>query len=290
MPTFYPFLAIYGYTCGMRFTLVLILFGILTIAAKAQFHNPSFELSDSANTLVSWNIEQEKVSKLSVAQFGIVPFTAAQGNYFALLETDTLQLPNRKAILTQTYALTDTPKSISLQYLYIPESNIQHATISLLFTKWNGSNRDTIQFLNDTIPVVANGNAVLLQWNKYAVNLSYRSANLPDTATIQFSNDDSNTGKNIRLYLDDIQFDRWLVGITEEPNWTFNLYPNPASTYFTIEGNEMEDVKLFTLDGKQVLYEQHPSTVMLNNIPEGIYICAVTHKSGAVARKLLVIQ
>ncbi len=290
MPTFCHFLAVYGYTCGMRNVSVLTLFLLLVVAAKAQLQNPSFEFSDSTHALVSWNTEQGRVTKLSVAQFGIVPFTAAQGNYFVLLETDTVQLPNRKAILTQTYALTDTPKSISLQYLYIPESNIQHATISLLFTKWNGSSRDTIQFIDDTIPVVANGNAVLLQWNTYSANLSYHSANLPDTATIQLSNDDSDTGKNIRLYLDDISFSKWLTGVKEETGWTFKVYPNPASSYFSIDGEGIESVTLLTMDGKEVLHQPYAETIALNDVPRGMYICSVTHTSGAVARKLIVIQ
>lgn len=290
MPTFCHFLSVYGYTCGMRNVSVLILFLLLVVAAKAQLQNRSFEFSDSTQTLVSWNAKQGKVSKLSVTQFGIVPFTAAEGNYFVLLETDTLQLPNRKAILTQTYALTDTPKSISLKYLYIPESTVQHATIRLLFTKWNGISRDTIQFIDDTIPVVANGNVVLLQWNTYRTNLSYRSANLPDTATLQFSNDDSNTGKNIRLYLDDISFSNWLTGVKEKTNWTFKVYPNPASSYLTIDGEGIEMVTLLTMDGKQVLHQPYAETLFINDVPRGMYICSVTHTSGAIARKLVVIQ
>lgn len=274
---------------------ILIVCLLLTATlANAQLLNPSFEQRDSIGNNTYWNIEQGKVTRLTAVNFGVYPFTAFEGNNFVLLETDTLISPAKSAKFSQQFVLNDTPASIQLRYLFIPENNIQHATLNFFASKWNGNSRDTILFMIDSIPVVANGNNILIQWNLFAKDLKYLSTQIPDTATITFSNNNSNNGNNIKLFIDDITFGKWPVGIAENKALSAHFYPNPATDFITIEADQIQNLQLLSIDGKewinQILNPTNYAVINIQYIPSGMYICKVKNKDGKQAHTLFSIQ
>lgn len=265
----------------------------------AQLPNPSFEQTDSTGALANWKVQQGKLTKLSAVNFGAIPFTAFEGNYFALLQSDTLHPLVKPGIIEQSFPYADTPKSFTLNNLYLPENTAQHARIKLLFTKWNGSSRDTVLFLNDTLPIIAEGTSIPIRWNTYKQTLTtyYRNQIVPDSAFITITNDDSQTGKTIRLYLDNISFGRWPVGVAEMHRLAFNVFPNPAHTQLTIQTptlNEPYAINVISVSG------QHNTTIQVNQclneyllntsgFPSGLYILQLVSRS-AVSQQLITIQ
>jgi hypothetical protein len=190
----------------MRTILGLIGLLLLSLQGWAQLANPSFEQTDSTGAIANWQSLQGKTTRVTVEQFGILPFTAFHGNYFIKLESDTN--PIKVARFTQTFAFADTPASFYLHHLYLPENTNQTAGVQLLMTKWNGTSRDTVLFIRDSVHVVANGSQVPIQWNTFGTNLSnrYLLAQLPDTATIELTNDLTATGTQIKWYVDALSF------------------------------------------------------------------------------------
>lgn len=273
----------------------------LFTASNAQVINPSFEATDSAGKIAGWTSVQGKITRLVAAQFGSIPFTASHGNYFILLETDTGALPVKPALLEQTFAFADTPSSFYLDYLYIPENTSQHASFSLLFTRWSGTQRDTVMYTHDTIPVVANGNSIPIQWNTLSVNLenAYRSAALPDSAWISFSNDNSTApGRQIRLYMDHIIFGKWAVGLDERLITAARVYPNPATDHLVVKSTEdLENALMMLTDisGRQYRITVHHSVadgcvVPLSGIPEGMYFFSINHSGRMIYHKPVYIR
>lgn len=280
---------------------ILISFILVSIHTTvfAQLLNPSFEQTDSTGAWLNWKVQQGKLTKLSAVNFGAIPFTAAEGNYFVLLQSDTLPLPIKAGTIQQSFAFVDTPKSFSLNNLYIPENTGQHARVELLFTKWNGTLRDTILFLNDTLPIIAEGTLIPIQWNTYRKTLStfYRNQMLPDSAFISITNDDSQSGKSIRLYLDHIRFGKWPVGLAEKNRLQVRVFPNPAHSQITIQTsvfNEPYRLNIISLSGQQTTTMQvNPASneyhLNTSDFPSGLYILQLISGS-AVSQQLITIQ
>ena len=82
----------------------------LQLSAFAQLQNPSFEQTDTTGRLSAWKLKQGNLTKLSAITFGAIPFTAFEGNYFALLESDTLQPSIKNGILEQIVSFADSPQ------------------------------------------------------------------------------------------------------------------------------------------------------------------------------------
>lgn len=261
----------------MRFQLLLLL-SLWGLTVHGQLRNPSFELTDTLNQIRGWESLAGNTTRLTAEQFGILPFVAAKGNAFIKLETDSQANPIKRGIVRQVSAFTDTPGSLYFQYLYVPVSADEFGAVSLLLTKWNGSSRDTVLFVTDSIQPVVNGSQLPIQWNLFSLNLNdqYRLTTLPDSLTLTFTNDVALGSNRIRLYLDDITFGAFSVGIPMVRIPTWQLYPNPASNELTISGITPKIARLFHLDGQ--VTELQPSFSAgechfdVSNIPNGLYV------------------
>lgn len=292
--------------------LLLFTFSFLVcLTLKAQLSNPSFEQTDSLGTIAYWKPIQGKTTQLTSAQFGVIPFTPYHGNFFVLLEPDTQTSTTKKGITEQSFAFADTPGGFSFHYFYIPESLGQHGQVELLMSKWNGTSRDTVLYIKDTIAAVADSNQIRIQWNMWSTNLQnkYRLSILPDSTTIQFQNDDAaSPGKTVRLYLDDIRFSTWSVGIKELTDNDFLVYPNPANDIISIEGLLEENLtyELISIDGKRyslnsdgVTADRRPRTadntivhnsIRLNieNIPNGFYVLKINTATTSTTKRIVI--
>jgi hypothetical protein len=281
----------------MQKTSLLLSFLLLSIILKAQIQNPSFEHTDSLGALSSWQQTAGKFTQLTSVQFGMIPFTAYDGNFFALLESDTQTSVIKKGTIEQTFAFADTPGNFSFRYFYIPESLTQHGQVEMYMSKWNGTSRDTVLYSKNPIAAVADSNQIRIQWNEFATTLKgiYRQPGLPDTATIRFVNDDGAVaGKNIRLYLDALQFGRWATGIKEADGLQFSVYPNPASNWLTVKGDlSKADCLLIGTDGKQYTVSAssfaNGMNLDISTVPGGFYVLYL-QTDGKIFTKRIIIN
>jgi hypothetical protein len=265
----------------MRTKIGLIGLLLLSLQGMAQMSNPSFEQTDSTGAIANWQLLQGKATRVTVEQFGIIPFTAFAGNFFTKLESDTDNAPVKAARFVQTFPLADTPASFYLHHLYLPENTNQTAGIQLLMTKWNGASRDTILYVIDSVPAVANGNQVPIQWNRFGTTLRnrYLLAQLPDTATLELTNNRSATGTQIRWYVDDLSFGKWPVGINEvQTKLVMEVYPNPASEQILVKlPQPSAALELRTLQGLQLTVPMETLTdgtciINTQSLPNGLYV------------------
>lgn len=297
-----PFFKLYLYTMPKLLLVTLSFFVVLTL--KAQLPNASFEQTDSLGKIAYWKSPQGKLTQLTSAQFGVIPFTPYEGNFFVLLEPDTQTSTIKKGIMEQTFAFADTPGSVEFRYFYIPESITQHGQMELLMSKWNGTSRDTVLYIKDAIVAVADSNNIRIQWNTWSATLQhkYRNGILPDSTHIQFQNDDrTSPGKTVRLYLDALNFGKWAVGINELTTNYFLVYPNPANKYISIVGifNGDMNYELISLDGKHYPLAEgntadssasFDNSITLNtrDIPSGLYLLRINSTKTSITKRILI--
>jgi hypothetical protein len=67
---------------------------------------------------------------------------------------------------------------------------------------------------------------------------------------------------------------------------TIDLYPNPTSGVFTVEGIDSADIKIFDSRGK-VIYEGVTSSINLKGHGEGIYFVKIKTKKGVLIKKIV---
>src|SRR6476660_4132140 len=102
----------------MQKMLLFTLSFLVGLTLKAQLPNASFEQTDSLGKIAYWKSPQGKFTQLTSAQFGVIPFTPYEGNFFVLLEPDTQTSTIKKGVLEQTFAFADTPGSVDFHYFY----------------------------------------------------------------------------------------------------------------------------------------------------------------------------
>lgn len=261
--------------------------------AIAQPSNPSFEWVDSTGATSFWQLEQGKVTRYSVLQFGSLPFTPSNGNYFVSLETDTTNAPIA-CVFKQSFAVSDTIRKIGFDYLYLPQTSLQRAGFTAIATKWNGAQQDTLFTLTDGLAPVTDNNVVLLQWNAYET--TWPLAATADTIHLQFTNDiDNAPGKQVRLLLDNVRVGKFPVGLeTIESNPSFDLFPNPASTQVNITSNQpFTQVEWYTLQGNQINCQKGKwQYLQLNTegMQAGMYIIKISWPNGKIRYQKCSIQ
>lgn len=274
----------------MHFRLLVFL-SLCGLTVRGQFQNPSFELTDTLSRIRGWETLSGNTTRLTVEQFGILPFVAAKGNAFIKLETDSQSNPVKRGIFRQVTAFTDTPQSLYFQYLYVPVSSDEFGTVSLLLTRWNGVARDTVLFAMDSIQPVLNGNQLPIQWNTFSLNLNdqYRLTTLPDSLTLTFSNDAALGSNRIRLYLDDITLGAFSVGIHVVNTPSFQVYPNPATSEINVSGVSPTSGRLLHLNGYvtelQPSFHKGECRFDVSDLPNGLY---VLYLEGYAPKRLLI--
>ena len=70
-------------------------------------------------------------------------------------------------------------------------------------------------------------------------------------------------------------------------NSIIKIYPNPAQNKITIDANDIIDVKLFDVIGKQITSTKD-NNVDVRNLPEGVYFIQVQTKQSITTQKIIV--
>jgi hypothetical protein len=125
------------------------------------------------------------------------------------------------------------------------------------------------------------------EWMEWEVNLSDKGYN-NQTIHIAFV---LRSYDAYKLYLDDIHVRMEdPVGIEEmaaQPN--IQLYPNPATDFVVVKGDQVGNVTIYTMNGKRVLHQQIVSgqQISVAHLQPGTYIVE-TQTANGIARKKLV--
>jgi hypothetical protein len=121
--------------------------------------------------------------------------------------------------------------------------------------------------------------------NEYAMALVNPAFQLPGTATIDIYSEDLFNSKrylvNYTVY----------TGIDQETLPMVQVFPNPANDILSIYGLKDATVRLFSVNGKEMLSFTRFSgnSIDVSSLPAGIYIMNITTPEGLVARKKIVV-
>lgn len=90
-----------------------------------------------------------------------------------------------------------------------------------------------------------------------------------------------------RLYTD-VSIKDPVTGIAETFDGAFSLYPNPVTDHFTVNADDIQQLTLYTLEGKElVVHQPSASTWSLLGLPAGMYIVKVQSRRGVMQTKLI---
>ncbi len=146
-------------------------------------------------------------------------------------------------------------------------------------------------YASDYVPFENNGEIIT---GFYEVN----HANVAHTANDTFANMDPvyvfNIGKAAVGALQHFAIATTSLS-TAETNSGLNsieIFPNPASDYFTINFGKQNvvnfEVELLNAEGRMLLQTKNQKTISLNGFPAGTYICKITADSETAVRKIIV--
>ena len=128
----------------------------------------------------------------------------------------------------------------------------------------------------EALTTVANGWQVMeFNFNNQATGTAAFNAAFPyDKASIFFNFNIPGTGQT--YYFDNINFGAAALGVASFDASNIRMYPNPTSTVFTIEANNViENVTLYNVLGQEVLAKTSNSnsvTLDVANLQSGVYV------------------
>lgn len=285
--------------------LFLMILGISVTNAQTQVPNGGFENWTDTVTCQSW---QGAVSVLGFLNANFLTRTtqAKTGQYAAKIETKSL-------LLLGTIPGIATTGTLSLDILggglsiiggvplsgkptklkgFFKYDNMQGDTmmIFIITTKWNAATqtRDTL---------TQKGYASNQQTSTYTafnINLTYTpSTAVPDSFNIIiFSSAGSVPQLGSALYVDDLSFEYNSVGIVENANSIFNVYPNPSTgvVQVDIDSNEPSQLSVYNSIGQMVSRTENVQRwhiMDLSGNTNGIYFIEVRNGNETYTKKLM---
>jgi hypothetical protein len=265
-------------------TLLSICLCWLTIGSKAQF-NPSFEDVDSTGNLIGWTTQAGTIARATVRLVSALPFVATHRNHFVELIDDTSGTSAIHARMNNRFAFSERPRSLALDYLYIPRVAGQAAHISLRFFN---STVDTILVATFAMQPVFDSvdtNAIRVAWQTLGVDLDslYQNSEMPDSAEVTIgSTNVVQSATAVRLfYLDNLRFGPFLTGNNSPQLSHVQVYPNPATNWIKIEGIQISRATLQGIDGKIMLLDTSGNTTLnLSHIAPGFYLLTIVDQQG----------
>ncbi len=115
------------------------------------------------------------------------------------------------------------------------------------------------------------------------------SVTVPDGVTIQLVVEvRCNSGSEV-LYIDNIVIDG-ILGLGNNNQNVFSIYPNPANGYVNISSQEAGDknVTVYNLLGKQVINTITSERVDISNLTSGVYIMKISQNGISSTKKLVI--
>ena len=258
--------------------------------------NLSFESYDSSAKLVAWNIISGNGLRTTMKLINNIPFAPTEGVFYISLQSDTISIPKKAAVLRNRFPFSDTPSTIYFDAFFAPITSLQKGSIEVLFT----NQLDTVLWFKKNIEPIAdstNPNLIPLRWNRYGFDLNsfYRDTILPDSATITILNDADAPNNNASpiFMLDNLHFSDFLLSTRNiDEQQTFHVYPNPASNMIQIASNI--DVFTYILSdsyGKVICNEKINTDTPINvsHLNSGVYFLFIqSNTSHQTVHKILI--
>lgn len=132
-------------------------------------------------------------------------------------------------------------------------------------------------------------NTVLLSDNGTTDGFEQRSVSLASMAgkTFRFAFRHITPMGGNSTYFDNIKISSNNAGINNVNNINVSIYPNPASDKLNIEGEGIQMVEMFDLNGRSVLTSQRAGQIDLSNLSEGVYVVRVIAADGVRTEKIV---
>lgn len=109
----------------------------------------------------------------------------------------------------------------------------------------------------------------------------------------QFSIVDPPFGGDIRCFEDNLiglyQFnlnDCDYIGIRENPEISYSIYPNPVSSVLHIKSDEIPDTRVYSSSG-QLLSKYHSLDIDFQHLPSGLYFLTISFSSSIIIEKVM---
>ena len=82
------------------------------------------------------------------------------------------------------------------------------------------------------------------------------------------------------------------LSINEELGKTLKIYPNPASDYLQIEGNNIQNIQLYDVVGKIIfqnneINSMYSTKIMTNKLSNGIYFFKINTNNKLITKKII---
>ena len=169
------------------------------------------------------------------------------------------------------------PDSLVGKFKYAP---MGADTAFALLEMWNATSGVIIYEVNAFIGLTA-------AYQEFSIPLTFTEA--PDSMRLTFFAGDS-VGST--LLIDDLQFMGGDVGIEKITDHKFDLYPNPASDFVSIQYNSGDFIKVFDISGKSVFEDSLDQSGFLElttaDWKAGIYLVNISSELGQVTKKLII--
>ncbi len=264
----------------MKNTLLILLFSAIFYTVQAQsVPNGDFESGKDTLSLNSWHT----INELTGFFF---PFTRTTDSYSGeyAVRLQTLEIFNTKVPGLATLGnivIGDVKGTIHFPYkpdkltgMYKHPSNKDASLIWVYFLKNQGAKVDTVgqgTFIPD-------GN--IDAYRAFEIEIEYYSESVPDSMNILLISDSE--VPNSTFYIDNLEFIYNANSISKNTDATFEIYPNPTSSYIYIKTNELHENEylLSNLIGNVVLSgtidESH--LLDLSGQPHGVYFLVMGNK------------
>ena len=79
------------------------------------------------------------------------------------------------------------------------------------------------------------------------------------------------------------------IGELENPSTSeYNIYPNPSSGNFTVIGENIERIDVFSLSGELIKSINHSSSIDMSSSPKGIYIVKIVSDKEIKMKRIVI--
>ncbi len=242
---------------------------IISSTVFAQIPNSGFELWDSVGTHITptgWdNLTSLTASAGTYTCEKGYPGTSGSASFMALTSKAVtgmgvapgVAVSGKLDMATYTpvygFPYSSRPDSLTGDWEFMAFGS-DRGFIAVLLSKWNSATamRDTVSFSYYTLP------GMIMIWERFAIPLSYSTAETPDSAMIFLSSSGATPVANSYLNVDNLAFTTAAPTLISNASATqaSSVYPNPATGTANISCNSalagMADVVITDMGGRTV--------------------------------------
>ena len=185
--------------------------------------------------------------------------------------------------------ISSRPVALQGWFEYAPNGS-DSAQMSISLTKWDA--------VGDSEILVGYGDyyagSAVNSWSQFGTTITYLTNATPDTVLLLFfASGSSNPQIGSKLWLDDLSYSYYPLGIAKNQNTSINVYPNPASNQimFNNQNIQAKTLNLYSADGqlvKSVSLNEGINIIDVKNIATGYYLIGANTANGFYHSSLVI--